>query len=476
VGALVAHCHLRLVDPAAVGGTVDLLVLQNAVEYVVATLVPTVGWVTAEVRIRADWTSGIRFVGVDLNTLEVGVRLTGAPTLGGVEVSQLWLSVETIDSELFYDPFCGGLPTAVVGPLAWTTSGAAPVALTGDPYLEITDASAVTNRQYQYSNDVPKRLRSEYNVEIETRVVLKTAPPVDSCFYYIGGYDDLIRNVDVSLFKVGLVYYVCLSGTSLNHDIFGTFLATAPLVGNIVNQSLHFRIVIDRGDDPTNLGKVAVYLNYSSTPLVQTPYVYFPTAGASFWYFFGTRTLGQCVMDIDYIGLKCYKRVGVKFANWDELDLDVNSIDPDNTDADVCHFVALPPSNIIAGQSDYACKLTVGNKFEYCRFSQWWYDRFGAPTSYELAVDYKTSIPVGNALKVSIQRVPDLFYWNNGASVWQAAASSVLVPSSLVRLRLVACTAIQNATPTWLRFTIEPNSAAPANFTAWIYAALLKEL
>ena len=444
IGALVAHCRLRLVDPAAVGGTVDLLVLQNAVEHVVATIVPTTSWITTEVRIRADWTSGIRFTGIDLNTLEVGVRLTGVPTLGGIEVSQLWLSVETIDSERYYDPFCGGLPTAVVGPLAWSTSGAAPVALTADPYLRLTDASAVTNRQFQYSDDVPKRLRSEYSVEFETRIVLKTAPPVDSCFYYIGGYDDLIKNVDVSLFKVGAVYYVCLSGDPLDHNVFSTFLATAALPGDIVNQSIHFRIVVDRGDDPTNLGQVSVYVNYATTPLVQAPYVYFPNGGP-FWYFFGTPTFGQCVMDIDYVGLKTYKRVGVKFAAWDELDLDVNYILPDNTDADRCPLVTLPPSNLVAGQSNYACKLVVGNKFEYCRLSQWWYDRFGAPTSYELAVDYKTSIAIGNALKVSIQRVPDLFYWNNGTSAWQAAASSVLLPSSNVRVRTVACTAISNS-------------------------------
>jgi hypothetical protein len=155
------HYRIRPTVPLT-GAFVLFSLFQAGVQQVVSPAVPVPsGWVVGEFRIRESWTTpGSRPGLQELADLGVGVSLLAAPASGTVQVSELWVEVETVATPYCYDPFDGALPEALVGPLQWTTIGTQPVSLTPDHYLVIADTSPADLRMYYQV--IPDEIRSDY--------------------------------------------------------------------------------------------------------------------------------------------------------------------------------------------------------------------------------------------------------------------------------------------------------------------------
>jgi hypothetical protein len=180
VSAVTVHYRARQ-TVAGAGGAIHVSIIRNGIEELVSGphFFTNTDWVDGETRVRSDWLTVFRFGPDGIGELGIGPIVFVAPSSGYVEVSEMWLEVEYLNTDWYYDPFDMALPDAIVGEEDWSTAGAQLAFLTLDDYLEILDLSAVDYRVYYRQNlDWP----DQYLTDLETRLICYQKPATDGFF------------------------------------------------------------------------------------------------------------------------------------------------------------------------------------------------------------------------------------------------------------------------------------------------------
>ena len=281
ITAVTLYYRARLSLPATTGTFYTTIIRNGVEEHQNGPIVLTsTNWVEGSVRARGDWIMGTRFNPFGVGDLGVGVFLCSAPGVGYVEVAELWLEVEYLDSATVYDPTITlSLPDALTGDMQWTTNGTQVALIAGSEHLSIFDNSPTDYRSYERTGIV---YPEQYVTELETRIEVYLAPFFVSTgfFYYIAAYDTGQRSVYLALYNVLDHYYVGLIGSGLDPNDPGNYLASYE-VSPFVGEDLFFRLVVDRDIDPGSSGMVRVYSDYTDTPVLEVPYAHFLTTSAN---------------------------------------------------------------------------------------------------------------------------------------------------------------------------------------------------
>ncbi len=469
--------HYRMRQTGAVGATIEMYITQGGTDRSAGNVViapAQTDWLEGVVRVREDWTTTQRFSLTDVDALGVGVHMVAAPASGQIEVSQLWVEVEYIDTFYVYDPFDGVLPDAVTGPLQWSTSGTQPVAITGANYLEINDTSAADFRTYLYRelNGV-KGFNSSFIVEMETRVIVTdlSAAPSVSLAYLLDMSDDYTWFTVIAA-KFNGVYHLCVNGalTPLPTSP-ADCIASAPFDFN--GKDTHVRIRVDRDVYPDTYGKTQLFVDYATTPLLEVDTADLPPNVATFpRSIMGTTDVGECDLALDYISWKAYKKRGDVFSGWASYDFSTNEIHEDSADTDVAQLQTIDPPGVTVGQSNYACRFDVNDSNELCRLYQ--VLTLKAATNYKIDIDHKMDIG-GVDGELVIQRLPDLYFWDETGSNWSATPDSVDLTNTITRDRVAVMTGINLAAAGQVVVSVQAKITAAAVHKIWIYKVYLVE-
>jgi len=479
ITAVTLYYRIRLSQPGFAVAFATML--RNGVEeHLEAIALTTTTWIDGHVRVSGDWITGIRFNPAGVGDLGPGAFVWIAPAAGYIEVSELWLEVEYLDSPTTYDPMLTPvLPDFVTGDMAWSTAGTQIAIIVAGDILRIIDTSLVDYRSYYRSDLV---LPEQYITEIETRVGHSVVPPITHTgfFYYIAAYDDGHRSIYLALYNVGALFFVGLTGAGLDHDDPTKYLATYQ-IDPFDLEGIYFRLLVDRDTETSSIGRVKVYLDYTDTPVMTALYTDFPATAAN-RILFGTGDPLSAVLadlatlDIDFFSWHHYKKHGETFSYWQDVEQGTNQIEADSTDSSIWKPVFINPPGIMSGQSDYVCKLGVQDSSVECFVRQFWMMGNPTPVTYDLTIDYRMDALLATGF-VSLQRRSDHWYWNEALSLWQAAASYVTLPNQLLRTKLVVMNAI--TTPQSVPyeevfiFEIGKLSAAPAAYNLYIYKTFL---
>jgi len=435
--------HYRMRVSAATTANVNAIITQNSVQHVVGApvVLTNTTWQDGEIRVREDWTSGVRFTLAEVGALGAGLSMAVAPGAGNIEVSQLWLEVEYIDSMSCYDPFDGALPDAIVGPLNWITLGTAPTVISPDNYLVITDASTTASKAYIHAlPDMSQQFTPEYISEVETRFTLtdlSTTPDsyLATIFIILGSR----ASVAVGAAKIGGNYY--LTYTDPNFSSFPpTYTKTEMFPYN--GEDVHLRIVTDRDSTPETYGHTQVFVNYSETPLldIETAELVKMVVVAPL-FLVNTNTFSEAVFAIDYMAWRHYKKRGNTFRHWNDWNFGDNVVSSESADTEIVRKITISPPGVTAGQSRNACVLDVLDPPALCEIFQHEQLLESAPTTYKIDIDYKMDIAATEA-ELVVQRSSDLWYWDEAGSTWQSTFQAVTMPNQLTRTRLAAMTGI----------------------------------
>lgn len=477
VMAVTLHYRIRQTVPGA--GTADVKIVQSGTPHTVAS-VALVGtaWMAGQVRIREDWTSLVRFVNADVGNLGVGVEATAVPASGELQVSELWLAVEYLDTHLLYDPFWGVTPDAVTGPRNFITAGGEPATITGSNYLRIDDTSAVDHRAYLNGFTEPLPYRQGYVTEWELRCTLSNLDVADpAAFAVLGVNIDGLAIVGLGAVRFGGDLQLGLRSAPLGGPLDpGAYLAMEPF--NFDGHDLHVRMKIDRDDNPSTYGKVEVFLDYNDTPIMNPLFYDFspgaPVLGSVAA--FGTEQGAPhvCRMDVDYAGWRTYKKRGGTFHSWKSWDFGANSVVGDTTDADIVKPVEINPPGVQVGQSNHACLLDVADVAEPCELRNESFAPDVGPT-YKIDVVYKMDIAATEG-ELVVQRGSDLHYWDEGGGVWDPSFQSVTLSNQLTRTRLAAMTGINVTAPDQqLLVTVSRKTTAGPAYKIFVYKVHLVE-
>ena len=434
--------HYRMRVSAATTANVNAIITQNSVQHVVGApvVLTNTTWQDGEIRVREDWTSGVRFTLAEVGALGAGLSVAVAPGAGNIEVSQLWLEVEYIDSMSCYDPFDGALPDAIVGPLDWLPVGTAPTAISVDKYLEITDISATSYKSYLKIITPLTQMRQDYVTEIETRaVIIDSVPSASIHAIMLCGMVDVDADVIVTAVRFSGTYYLGISG-SYNPANPANYVQLEPFPYN--GNDVHIRLVLDRDSDPSTYGRVKVFVNYADTPLLDAKTSDFPnTTAPNPIIGFGTRNDAQSIVKIDYLSWRHYKKRGNTFRHWNDWNFGGNVVSSESADTEIVRKITISPPGVTAGQSRNACVLDVLDPPALCEIFQHEQLLESAPTTYKIDIDYKMDIAATEA-ELVVQRSSDLWYWDEAGSTWQSTFQAVTMPNQLTRTRLAAMTGI----------------------------------
>lgn len=436
------HYRVRAVVPGT--NQVDFIITQNAVQHTVGATVNIAGlsWQEGSIRVREDWTSSVRFTLADVGALGAGVSTVAVAAGGRIEVSQLWLEVEYIVGPKIFDPYDGVLPDAVVGPLSWITSGTQPASITGNNYLRIDDTSVVDHRAYLRTLTDTSSTRADYVTEAEIRVTLTNPSAAsDVLIGVLLNWIDNVKNIRFVLTKLGGVFHIGAIAYALDPLVPGNYESLAPL--DYIGKDMHFRIRIDRDQNPSTYGQVEVFVDYADTPLLQSNYWNFLVAFAPVVnVIFGTDNSSELRMDFDYFSWRTFKKDGDTFRNWINWDFGTNSIDVDGTDPDIVRKVLVTPPGLEAGQSRYACVLEVNDPPNVCAVYQVEGLADPSPTTYKIDVDYKMDIAAVEG-ELIVQRSSDLWYWDETGGAWASSFRSTTLANQLSRARVAVMTGIE---------------------------------
>jgi len=470
--------HYRLRQTVAVGAAVELYITQGGVDQSAGNVVvppPTTAWIEGVKRVRQDWTTTQRFSLIDIAELGVGVHMVTGPAAGQIEVSQLWVEVEYVNTFQLYDPFDGALPDAITGPLDWQTAiGSQAAVITGDNYLQITDASPIDTKAYLHVDyDGMVAFNNQYVVEMETRfsVVDTTAAPSVTLFTLLGMEDGLL-SFGVFASKFGGVYYLFLA------DLLGAPPATPldcvdlkPFDFN--GKDVHVRLRMDRDDFSGTPGRTKLFVDYSEVPLLDVYTSSFPPAALSNPSIaMGGSLPGECTAKVDYYAWKAYKKRGDTFSGWTSYNFSTNDINEDNTDTDVVSLQLVTPPGVTVGQSNYACRFDVNDSNELCRVYQ--IATLEGATNYKIDIDYKMDIG-GVDGELIIQRLPDLYFWDETGGVWSATPASVDLLNTTTRLRAPIMTGVNLAALGQVVVSVQAKITPAAVHKIWVYKVYLVE-
>lgn len=486
ITAVTIYYRARVSDPATTG-TFYVTIIRNGIEAhqdgpIVLT---STNWVDGHVRARGDWIMGTRFNPFGVGDLGAGVFLWASPASGYLEVSELWLEVEYIDSATVYDPMITlTLPDALTGDMQWTTNGTQPAIITGSEHLSIFDNNPADYRSYERTDII---YPEQYITELEARLEVFFVPFLVSTgfFYYIAAYDDGSRSVYLAFYNVLDRYYVGLIGSGLDPNDPNDYLASyevTPLVG----EDLYFRMVVDRDTEPSSIGKVHVYSDYTNNPVLEVLYADFPTTSAN-RILFGTGDPLTGLMAersgvlLGFFAWHTYTKGSETLDRWREIEIGPNFVEASHDDPYIWHPVELPAlPGVFTGQADHACKLNVVDATKDCYLLQYWMMLEENPVTYDLNVDYRMDA-VGATGKVVLQRRSDHYYWDDVGKVWTAAPQSVALPNQTNRTRVAGVMTDITATNTppydeVFILQIGKNSVAPASYNMLLYHADLEKL
>jgi hypothetical protein len=466
--------HYRMQASIAAGASVLFSIFQNGTEYVVSPAVPVgVGWVNGTFRVREGWaTPGVRPSVQDIYNLGVGIRLLAGPALGTVQVSELWVEVETVDTVYCYDPMNGATPDAIVGPLQWPTIGTQPASITVDKYLEIVDSDPVDFRAYYVNLPVP--IRDVYTTEIEARFWVQTAVLGEILLADIFGFVVGVEAIQVPILRtadghdwIGVVHFDIADKAA--------YLGSAQI--DVSGIDTHIRIMIDRDPDPSTAGQVSVYLNYGSTPIIQVPYSEFIVSAPTIpgFVFFGAFPDTQSVLRYDYVAYKIYKKRPGMFKDWNDFDQGPNSVLASGSDPDVVQPIMIQPPGIWAGQSHYCCVLDVQDSSYPCGVVQAIQLPSALPTTYGVGIDYKVDSPVPQTADLVIQRESDMWYWDQGTVSWVPGYTAFTLPFNPGRTRLPLATGLGLVSPEAVLISVQGTLAPALPHQILIYKVNLYE-
>lgn len=457
--AVTLRYRIRSTVPAS-GAVVDFSAVVGGVPQSAVSVNPTNMWTTGEIRFRSSWGApGSRPTITDTTNLGVKVVLSTPPSSGQVQISQLWVDVELLDTPTFYDPYDGALPDAIVGPRQWPmVLGTQPVSITGDNYLQIVDASAADFRVYLRDFGVVT-LKPEYVTETETRVLVTSALPGPINVAILSGYGESDYAISLVASKNGPTYTVGITSGDITDP--ASWIASSTL--DLGGKDTHFRVVIDRDPTPETYGKISVYVNYSLSPLVECLYAdaQVPVVPTNATMFFGTGAGTQSTVKIDYFSYKHYKKRGDTFRAWRNYEIGTNSIVSDSYDSEIVPHILINPPGVIAGQSSNVCVLDVAQDSEPCSIYQARPLPDVLPSTYKIDLDYKILGAPGTAAEVAVQRLSDLWYWDQGLTSWVAGPAAVTLPYSASRVRQSFVTGLGVAAPDSVIVTVK-NTLLPS--------------
>lgn len=479
VGPFRIYCRHRLSDPTAVGAILRFIFRIDGVDRVFGSVVSTGAWTLSSVEYRkAIGTSRVPLI--ELQDLTLRLLLVSAPSAGTVEVSELWLEEETATGLYRYDAAEAVLPEAVVGPLNWTAFGGYPAVIVsaGENYLEIHDTSLVDGRIYGYTVD-PAVLKPGYSTHLETRFSFPGLISADGGGYIPLAYMDNSCGITLAFFIDGPTYYLGLINTGAAFDDRNSYLALEPWPGGITTSTFyHISMDIRRSRDLNNPGRVEVFVEHATTPLLSALYLDFAPNVLAPLVYFGTL-FPKCVwVWIDYVTFQTVREFGAAFAHWDQLEGSANSVvSADSTDVGICKLTPLTLlPDVVAGQSNYACKLTAAGT-PPCAVRQIFLAK-AAPVQYALQLEYSDDTTDVAPLRVALQRFSDLFYWDEGAGAWTDVATYADLLHSATRTIAVASAGFSVATQQSLIITLSYNLIGPpmAPPHIWIYRVYLAEI
>lgn len=487
ISAITLYYRMRLDTPGQSATAYSTLLRNGIEEFQNGPLVLTnTNWIDGSFRIRHDYITGTRWEPEFVGDLGVGMFLWIPPAVGHVEVSELWLEVEYVDTPTVYDPTLNPvLPDFVSGDLQWNTSGTQlALLIPATDELEIFDNDPVDYRSYERQElDYPEQYATEIVCRMECFFVPFFAHT--GFFYYIAAYDDHEYSVYLALYNIADRYYVGLIGAGLDPDDPNAYLASQQ-IDPFVGEDLYFRLVVDRDLDPESLGHVKLYMDYTDTAVLDVPYTAFPTTAAD-RLLFGTGdpltglSAQRCGVRIDYFHWRHYKKRGETFDLWRDVEQGTNKVEADSSDASIWKPVHIVPLGVTAGQSDYACKLAVADASVECFVQQYWQMLEETPKAYDLDVTYRMDT-LGADARVAVQRRSDHYYWNDTTNLWQPGAFYVTLPNQMNRTTLSgAMTGITATHPGGLYpynevfiVSVGKLSAVPSSFNIYVYKTYLR--
>lgn len=473
VAAVTVHYRARVTDLTG-GPVLDIRINRGASVSTAASITPTTtGWISGSARLRFDWVSGNRFLAADLADLGCGVRVSTASASGRFEVSELWLEVEHIVSPQFYDPKRGDLPDAVPSlAMQWTKTGTQSAAFVDD-YLQLSDASTSDWISYGLGRaEVNERFWSI----VDTRLWLNSYPTTGTKhFLDVAAYNDGVRSVRLAAFVDSGQTRIGLIGDNLNHDDPGAYLDSAPFDFS-GSRDHHFRLIISRDAGPAVFGRVEVFVDYAESPLFSATYGTFPSVvGGEIRFGTGaaSRDTGEVDARIDYVSWWTAKRRGETFPFWYDTEGATNRVLADLVDDSIVRLVRVPPTPVIAGQSDSCCRLLIDDITKGCGVSQYWAVEDGVAT-YDITLDYRMDTLLQDGLLL-VNRLSDFYYWDETGGAWSPTPSFVVVPNVMTRTRTTFMTNIQTARPDRLVVSVSRGVGIAAPFNFYLYKVDLRD-
>jgi len=445
--------HYRVRQTSAGVGSVDFTISQGVTPRLAGN-VPLSGttWTEGEIRVREDWTTTTRFTGTDVTDLGVGVEAMGIPPVADIQVSKLWLAIEYIDFLMFYDPYSGLTPDAVTGPRGMGTIGAEPASITGSNYLQVLNTTPADFRMYYYFDLSTKAMRQDYITETEIRCTLSNPETLanELMMVYPGAVESTgsIRFQSVRILGVeylGLIEYPFADPFDPSE-----YIALEPF--SALGRDLHLRLKIDRDSNPSTYGKVEVFEDYSEEPIISKWFEQFATTPKTWLTIgaFGPAIYGasqnETTMELDYSGWKHYKKRGETFRSWTGWAFGNNRVHANGGDPEIVKPITITPPGVVAGQSQYACELRVEDLDLPCSITNNSVTPDVAPISYKVDVIYKMDIAATEG-ELTVQRLSDLYYWDETGSSWIPTLTTVTMPNQLTRTTLAAMTGINVTSP-----------------------------
>jgi len=116
--------------------------------------------------------------------------------------------------------------------------------------------------------------------------------------------------------------------------------------------------------------------------------------------------------------------------------------------------------------------LDVNDSSELCRLYQ--VTTLQAATNYKIDIDYKMDIGVVVG-ELVLQRLPDLYFWDETGGVWSSTPASVDLANSTTRLRAPIMTGINLATLGQVIVSIQAKITPSAVHKIWVYKVYLVE-
>ena len=334
-------------------------------------------------------------------------------------------------------------------------------------------------RAYYYTDLNTIGGREGYISEVETRVIVTAIDPgPDSADVNLLGIKEKEFQLSLNAFHISGIQYLGLVDASLDPGVLSNYWAYTPFT--YLNNDTHYRLKVRRYLTDPQKGRVQVFINYDSTPILDIPYstIVGSTYGSLRYEFSASRSaLKTAQYRLDYYSWKMYKDGGsLTNHNWTAQDQEGNIIKLDADDSNINKLKPIIKAGVTSGQSDYACKFEIADPLDDCRILQLFVDHKGAPTTYNLDVDYKDDLGAGFSGEIIVQRCSDLWYWDDVGKIWVSGFTSVTIPSSLLRVKATAIVSgIINATPEDLLLTLNRNSAAAGSYNLWWYKVRLYE-